>query len=321
MKSIRSVVHHPLATALAITLLGSAYAPLAAAQSVAPKTPIYGVTLDDLSHFNQTLTSLQKLPYRPTVRVVFDPGTSPRYYYRKLLKLHRVAYVMGEVLDSSYFPTTLSAYKKRTRRLVRKLGSVVDVWEIANEINGEWLRANPNGSNATVNAEETTIGKMVAAADHIVKNAGGRTAITLYYNNDSKGNNCWEKTQDNWKTWPKNFLPAGVRLDTDYAFFSYYGYKDCPGLNPSWGSDFQALEALFPNAKVGFGEIGTSSTSAPWSVQSNLITTYYPMVDTLSDPKFVGGDFWWYYAEEMVPYTSKYWQLLDQTLQPLPAPQ
>lgn len=285
------------------------------------KNPVYGVTLDDLSRLNAIIDSLSHLPYRPTVRVVFDPDTPASDYYAPLLKLHAVAYVMGEVLDSYYFPTTLTAYKARTQELVSTLKGTVDVWEIANEINGEWLRPHPDGSKTVVNSEETQIGQMVAAAHTIVKSAGGKTAITLYYNDDSKGNNCWEKPVDYWKTWPTSFLSSTVRQGTDYALFSYYPYQDCPGLSPSWKNDFAALETIFPNAKVGFGEIGTSSTSAPWSVQSNLITTYYPMVNSMNDPRFIGGVFWWNYAEQMVPYsTSKYWQLLRNTLINLKAP-
>ena len=285
------------------------------------KNPVYGVTLDDLSNIDAIVTSLTNLPYRPTVRVVFDPGTSAADYYAPLLRLHQVAYVMGEVMDSYYFPTTLSAYQARTQELVSTLKNTVDVWEIANEINGEWLRQNPSGTNSVVNSEETQIGQMVAAADTIVKNAGGKTAITLYYNDDSKGNNCWEKPQDYWKTWPTTFLSSTVRQHADYALFSYYPYQDCPGLYPSWKNDFTALESIFPNAKVGFGEIGTSDTAAPTTVQDNLITTYYPMVNTFADPKFIGGFFWWNYAEEMVPYsTSSYFKLLKQTIINLKAP-
>jgi hypothetical protein len=285
------------------------------------KSPVYGVTLDDLTKLDAIVASLSNLPYRPTVRVVFDPGTPASDYYAPLLRLHAVANVMGEVLDSYYFPTTLASYQARTQELVSTLKGTVDVWEIANEINGEWLRKNPNGSNSVVTTQETQIGQMVAAASTIVKAAGGKTAITLYYNDDSKGNNCWEKPLDYWKTWPTTFLPASVRQSTDYALFSYYPYQDCTGLSPSWNADFSALESIFPNAKVGFGEIGTSSVSAPASVQQTMIKTYYPMVDTMNDPRFIGGFFWWNYVEQMLPYsTSSYWQLLRQTILPLKAP-
>ena len=74
---------------------------------------VYGVTLDDLTKLDAIVASLQNLPYKPTVRVVFDPGTSAADYYAPLLRLHAVAYVMGEVYDSYYFPTDLATYKGR----------------------------------------------------------------------------------------------------------------------------------------------------------------------------------------------------------------
>ncbi|SEI71532.1 hypothetical protein SAMN05192539_1003378 [Paraburkholderia diazotrophica] len=318
-KTKKSLPAAAVAACLATTSL--MFAPSAQAQVETLKAPVYGVTLDDLTKLDAIVASLSNLPYRPTVRVVFDPDTPASDYYAPLLRLHAVAYVMGEVMDSYYFPTDLATYKARTQELVSKLNGTVDVWEIANEINGEWLRNHPSGSAATVNSEETQIGQMVLAANSIVKAAGGKTAITLYYNDDSKGNNCWEKPQDYWKTWPTSFLPASVLQSTDYALFSYYPYQDCTGLSPSWNADFAALEKIFPNAKVGFGEIGTSSTSAPTSVQQNLIKTYYPMVNTMTDPRFIGGFFWWNYAEQMLPYsTSSYWQLLRQTMINLKAP-
>ena len=41
-----------------------------------------------------------------------------------------------------------------------------------------------------------------------------------------------------------------------------------------------------------------------------------------SDPRFIGGYFWWNYAEQMLPYsTSSYWSLLNNTIKPLAAPQ
>jgi hypothetical protein len=293
----------------------------AQAQVETPKSPQYGVTLDDLTQFSAIIASLQHLPYRPTVRVVFDPGTSAADYYPYIVKLHQYAYVMGEIFDSYYFPTNLSIYTARTKELVSTLGSNVDVWEIANEINGEWLRANPNGPTSTATTEEQQIGQMVQSAYNVVKGTGGKVAVTMYYNQDPSGNNCWALPMDNWRTWPTQFLSSTVRNGADYALFSYYPYQDCPGLNPSWKNDFAKLESLFPNAKVGFGEIGTSDTSAPWSVQSNLITTYYPMVNSMSDPKFIGGFFWWNYVEEMLPYsTSQYFQLLRNTIINLKAP-
>lgn len=310
-----------LVAAAALTGLGMQ---TASAQATRPKAPIYGVTLDDVSNINAIVASLTHLPYKPTVRVVFDPGMTAADYYPALVKLHSVAYVMGEIMDSYYFPTDLQTYTSRTNELVSGLKNVVDVWEIANEINGEWLRNDPNGPNSLAASEEQAIGTMVGAAYDIVKSNGGLTSVTMYYNDDGKGNNCWQLPMDSWRTWAQTYLPARVRQGADYALFSYYPYQDCPGLSPTWTSDFKLLESIFPVAKVGFGEVGTSNTSDPSSVQQNILKTYYPMGTTTmaADPRFVGGYFWWYYAEEMVPYTtSSYWNLLKQTISPLPAPQ
>ncbi|NJZ68066.1 hypothetical protein GO283_02329 [Ralstonia solanacearum] len=308
----------------AVALLGGLGAGSASAQATRPKAPIYGVTLDDVSNINAIVASLTHLPYKPTVRVVFDPGTTAAQYYPALVKLHAVAYVMGEIMDSYYFPTDLATYQARTQELVGTLKNVVDVWEIANEINGEWLRANPSGPTATATSQEQAIGQMVGSAYDIVKGVGGLVSVTMYYNDDGKGTNCYELPMDSWRTWATNFLPARVRQGADYALFSYYPYQDCPGLSPTWTSDFKLLEQIFPVAKVGFGEIGTSSIYAPTSVQQSLIKTYYPIGTTqmASDPRFIGGYFWWNYVEQMLPYTtSTYWNLLKQTITPLPAPQ
>ncbi len=308
----------------AVALLGGLGAGNASAQATRPKVPIYGVTLDDVSNINAIVASLTHLPYKPTVRVVFDPGTTAAQYYPALVKLHAVAYVMGEIMDSYYFPTDLATYQARTQELVGTLKNVVDVWEIANEINGEWLRANPSGPTATAASQEQAIGQMVGSAYDIVKGVGGLVSVTMYYNDDGKGTNCYELPMDSWRTWAQSYLPARVRQGADYALFSYYPYQDCPGLNPTWANDFKLLESIFPVAKVGFGEIGTSSTSAPASVQQNLLKSYYPMGTTTmaADRRFIGGYFWWNYAEQMLPYsTSSYWSLLNNTIKPLAAPQ
>ena len=154
----------PLAASIALYAASAPLAPTAHAQAATTiKAPIYGVTLDDLSNLNAIITSLTKLPHKPMVRVVFDPGTSAAEYYPALVKLHAVAYVMGEIMDSYYFPTDINTYTARTKELVYALNGTVDVWEIANEINGEWL-----GSSA--------IEKMMTAIEVFRSDRATRTA-------------------------------------------------------------------------------------------------------------------------------------------------
>jgi hypothetical protein len=73
---------------LSLCLLCGLYAPLANGQAVGVTKPIYGVTLDDLSRMNAILDSLKKLPYKPTVRIVFDPDMTAAEYLPLVTKVH-----------------------------------------------------------------------------------------------------------------------------------------------------------------------------------------------------------------------------------------
>ena len=64
-------------------------------------TRIWGVTLDDVTHSRALASSLRRLPERTVARVVFDPGMPPASYAGALRRLHPVADVMGQPVDSS----------------------------------------------------------------------------------------------------------------------------------------------------------------------------------------------------------------------------
>ena len=51
---------------------------------------------------------------------------------------------MGEILDSFFVKNiSTAAYGTRTTEYLNTLGDNVDIWEIGNEINGEWLGDTP----------------------------------------------------------------------------------------------------------------------------------------------------------------------------------
>jgi hypothetical protein len=82
-------------------------------------------------------------------------------------------------------------------------------------------------------------------------------------------------------------------------------YPDqCPCEKPDWAVVYTTLASIFPNAKVGFGEIGTANPQGGSVYEKNEITMYYPLGRTLAGLpiSYVGGYFWWYAAEEMVPW-------------------
>jgi hypothetical protein len=246
------------------------------AQPRAIPAPVLGVTLDDVSDLPAILSSLARLPRKPTVRVVFDAGVPAARYKDAVRTLHAKAFVMGELLDSSAMKSVgLEDYRSRAGEYLSALGADVDVWEVGNELNGEWL-----GADAESKA---------AAAFDAVKAAGGRTALTLFYNEG-----CWEKPENEMFRWTAERVPRRLRDGVDYALLSWYE-DECHGLRPDWTKVFARLGALFPRAGLGFGEIGTKKESG----KAAMIRRFYGMRPP--SPRFVGGYFWWFFKEDMVP--------------------
>lgn len=252
---------------------------------------IYGVTLDSVDSIPEILDALGNLNKTPMSRIVFDEWVPASDYWVPAGQLYEKSYVMGELLDSYYFiHYNLSQYKARTRDYLNTLGTKVDLWEVGNEINGEWL----GGTSAVV-------AKMAAAYD-IVKAKGGRTALTLYYNPD-----CWSKPSHEMFRWTAANVPDRMKSGLDYVFVSYYE-EDCNNYQPDWQSVMSKVSAIFPNSKVGIGECGTRQQD----LKSSLLKQYYSM--NLSLPSFVGGYFWWYFNQDMVPKTKPLWSVLNNIL-------
>src|SRR5579863_9113310 len=156
----------------AVVSLGMAPA-LAFAGSITGRTvpaPLYGVTLDnvDNSVLYGELLSLSGLPHVPTARVNFDPGMSPSWYLPQVRQLRSVSYIMGQLIDSSEMcQYTAKSATNWAQKYTATLTNNVDIWEVGNEINGNWLCNN-------------AFGKM-AAMYNVVAGQLGRTALTFFY--------------------------------------------------------------------------------------------------------------------------------------------
>lgn len=258
--------------------------------------PLYGVTVDSIQRLPAIVESLTNLSRRPTARVVFDDGMQPNYYARALAQIHPVSYVMGEIVDSSAMAHyDLEEYTARTRGYINALDDVVDIWEIGNEVNGEWLGA-PN-----------EVAAKIAAAYRIAEQENVRTAITFYYNED-----CWLYSWEEMFAWAERYITAEMKRGLDYALISYYE-EDCNGLRPDWPAVFQRLAAMFPNSYIGFGEIGTTAQHR----KAAYIERYYTLA--IDNPAYVGGYFWWYFVQDMVPPTKPLWQTLNAAIASSPA--
>ena len=277
-------------------------------------SPIYGVTLDDVS--NQILPgevySLGAMARVPTARIVFDRGEPASYYSRQIQSLRPVAYIMGELIDSSDMCAySVSGASGHAIDFASTLGSLVDIWEIGNEVNGSWLCSD-------------VMAQVEAMFDPIYA-GGGLTALTFFYEGEpSDPNNCIDNSGggNDMFTWiNENFLanPTAetekIRLNVNYVLVSWYP-DQCPGENPNWPWVYTQLAAIFPNSKVGFGELGTANPQYGSIFEINEINQYYPMAKTLPGlpASYIGGYFWWYFAEEMVPWPGSLGAVLNAAL-------
>ncbi|HEY7299117.1 MAG TPA: hypothetical protein VH684_14525 [Xanthobacteraceae bacterium] len=301
---------------------------------LAPGSQLYGVTLDDVSNTQGELDALVNLPHMPIARIYFDPTVNPSSYVKAIQTFYPKSYIMGEVADSSDMKNfTTSSITSQTNNLIIALGPCVDVWEIGNEVNGNWLLS--RGSHAS--DASATMAKIEAVYNAVMDPANPTarsklTALTFFYEGEpSDPNNCISTGNggNDMFTWiSKNFLASptatteAIRTTVNYVLISWYP-DQCNNLAPDWPAIFEKLAGLFPNSYVGFGEIGTANADENQSYEQNLIIEYYPMVrNRISWPgtpdevsymqsHYVGGYFWWYFAEEMVPRNGS---VLYQTL-------
>lgn len=259
----------------------------AAIDSAVTPERIFGVTVDDIAPLTSIVDSLAKLPHKPTARIVFDEGQAPAYYTDAVAKIGAVAFVMGELLDSQFVkPVTIDGYGKRATEYLDALGGKVDIWEVGNEINGEWL-----GTTSDVAAK-------AKSAFDLVKARGYKTALTLYWNAS-----CYSKADHEMFAWTEANIPAAMKNGLDYVLVSYYD-DDCPGTKPVWADVFAKLAMMFPTAKLGIGECGTTTAAN----KTEFINRYYGL--TVPEPRYVGGQFWWYFVNDMVPSTKPLWSVL-----------
>lgn len=265
----------------------------------------YGVTVDTVRHLDSTIVAIRHLPHRPTVRVVLDVDRAHpadvSAYRRPIVRLARSAKVMAELVDSSDLRHISSrGVRARTKTALHAFGRHVSIWEVGNEVNGNWT-----GRRRTVAAK-------VNAAYRVVHSAGGRTALTLFYNHS-----CGDGSELGPLAWSRRYLPRSERRGMDYVLLSYYE-DSCHHRRPSraeWRGYFGKLHALFPNAKVGFGEIGMAhpATRRTHRQAVSLIRHYYRL--RLHLPYYVRGCFWWYFAEDMVPFrSSSLWRTLARAI-------
>ncbi len=256
---------------------------------------IFGVTIDDpWTNTAGIVDAFDSHCQKPTSRIVFDENVAATEYVDAVTQIATKAFILGEILDSYYVDSvTVQAYLDRTTNYLDTLGDVVDIWEIGNEINGDWL-----GNTSDV------VQKMTGAFGR-VRSRGKKTELTLYYNAAC----YYDHPENEMFTWVNANVPDSMKQGLDYVLVSYYE-DDCEGVvltEAEWQDVFDSLHVIFPNSKLGIGECGTTDTNK----KADYINRYYRM--NITTPNYIGGYFWWYYATDCVPKTNALWTTIDAT--------
>jgi hypothetical protein len=260
------------------------------------------VTTDSVDRLGDISTSLARLAQRrtPTVRIVYDDPDPAASYEDATVALSDVAYVMGEVMDSYYLQRRDCRSMGFEQRLDDYLDNAVllehvDIWEIGNEVNGEWLcRGNTDDVYWTVRK-----------AYDKVKSKGKATALTLFWYSAECASAAHEMLN-----WVDRHVEPDIRQGLDYVLVSNYETACPPPADHDWSHVFRALGDRFPNAYLGFGEVGTEDEHAADGTKETILYRYYGMAPM--HPRFVGGYFWWYFRQDMVPWTAPLWTALNQ---------
>jgi len=258
---------------------------LAAATQHAAAAPLYGVTIDKISKAPRIAEALVALPERPTTRVYLEPHRNASYYAPALAQIHAAGAVMVELLDSSDEKSlSTDAYQARVEEYLASVSGSVDIWEVGNEVNGNWT-----GPYETVSAKLTEAYRDVAAR-------GASAALTLYENSFGPDNCGDGESELTPVQFTQRWVPADVAAGLDYVLLSYYPTQ-CAGRMPGDGevaAELQRLHALYPNAKLGFGEVGLPHPASKRTAGEAAAIMRWAYSLNPGLPYYVGGYFWWY---------------------------
>jgi hypothetical protein len=239
------------------------------------------------------------------------------------IKNEGLAFVMAELVDSDIESSTkcftaldetksVAAYLERTKKMYEKLGKYVDIWEIGNEVNGDWFGGSVVGNIKNEQRRKIVVGQLKAAYDFLTakkvaiqssNTLMGKdekvplTAITFYFNGDGKKRNSYENINDAMLRWIRGIGNHFMGKDNkkisfsnlDYLLVSYYPDDNFYEPNPNasdysiqinltpkeWVEMFDTIRTNYSSTtKFGLGEMGTQCyfPKKPASAQSDCKT-------------------------------------------------
>lgn len=277
-----------------------------------PQEKRFGLTVDSVENLPALVEAVAAFERRPTLRIVFDAEAGPQEYGAAIDALSPHADLMGQIVDSTQM-SELSAEQitVRTQAFVDAFKAKIAIWEVGNEVNGEWVGPSPEAIWAKVNA-----------ANAVVKAAGEPSAVTFNY---WSGPDCYAKPWEVAEPFAQA-APPDLRAQVDYALLSVYETACDPPQQPSadqLAAELSMLGRHFPSARLGIGEIGAQGTeddlpADPTFAQKEAIARRYmamdPQLTAALGDRFIGGWFWWYFIDDAVPASKpeSLWPVLNE---------
>lgn len=239
---------------------------------------IYGVTLDDIDEVDSAIPSLRDLPFKPMARVVVDNGRDLSDYLEPVKRLLTVCDVMIQVQDSfDDSSLTTSAYVKKFVDLIDLFQGVnIAMWEIGNEVSGDWLSPN--------------IWQKVKQCAVIAQNKNLKTAITFFMDEDLAP-----------------FLQSHEPVHCDVVLISCYPStpKELRKMNERLPGVLDELKSYCTATEAGVGEYGPEEWDSKHTiaVRSKLVEVF----------DLYNGGFYWDFQQDCVPKRKAIWRTISDT--------
>lgn len=259
--------------------------------------PLRGVTVASVEDLERTLGALDAFSFRPATRLVLDVEHGPEHYARAVRELSARGPLMAELVDSSQLAGLgLAEARSRAAAFAEAFGAQVDIWEVGNEINGEWAGRNP----------KEILAKVSAMAEEAVAR-GGAIALTF---NLWTSRDCYAKPWEAQEAFIRE-IPARLAGGVDYVFLSAYETVCEPPQRPDAALVSEALASLgrvFPRARLGMGEIGAQGVEDglkrdPSAEEKRALARRWISMDAelarRLGERYVSGWFWWYFVEDV----------------------
>jgi hypothetical protein len=228
-----------------------------------------GITLDNPWDYKKIFATLKTLKRKIHVRVVFDVDVDLKEYKIPIQEISKYAFIMGQVCDSfAIKDLSVDDYYNRCYQLYSLYDSYVTMWEIGNEVNGNWL-----GQDVVLKLEKAA--KVFAPKQKV---------ITLYADEN------------------KSYLSFIFNNKELLSKMQYILISEYPQDNSGFKVDLNELERTLKNHNLntywGYGECGT--TRAKDKIKE--FTHYYIDIQKENNKRanFIGGYFWWY-QKDFVP--------------------